>query len=407
MKRNIALAALVLVASLVPMAAASTVTQSQTTTQSTAQADAEAYSGSHVSFTSNGSAVTNYAIAGETVASTIEVQSQSEVRSNLGLGVRGDMDAMTSIRGAGLTMQSSASAQASIQANSGARIQAHDHSHGTLVVEAEDSQYVALGLNASSEAETESNQRVLVTTDSGTTAAVMVVGEGNVTVNDEGNVTAAVESESRLIVRSYSEARTEDDEETEDLIVNGTAAAEVYVDEQDNEHVTGSVVYDANTSVTVDAESESSVNMTIDRSEHEGKVVIASASQFDAESTEDVTVRVDGEVAAAASSYSELRAASDNGSTSKYMVRNSASAEADVLVAVNHFSERTVSMAEKQADDGTSDSTDGDDSDTSDSTDGDSNGGVNTTSGNGPGFGVVSVLAAVVGLTGRAVYRKQ
>ncbi|MFB6188346.1 MAG: hypothetical protein ABEI57_00535 [Halapricum sp.] len=339
--RPIAVAALVLLASLAPMAAAGSTVHTQRN-----QTAVEAYSGSHVTFGTNDSALVDYAVGGDTVASSVKVQSESQVESNLGLGMNADLESMTSFSGAGLSMQSSAQASASITADSGATIEAHDYSHGTLVVNADQSQYVALGLNSSSDAQAESDQRVLVTTDDGTKAAVMVVGDGNVTVNEDGNVTADVKADSKLVVRSYSEERTESDQQTEQMIVNGTAAAEVYADQQNGQQVAGTISYNSDTDVNVEQQTESTVNMTVDRAQHEGTVVIASASQFAAESTDDVAVRVDGEAAAKASSYSELRAAADGGSTSKYMVKNSASAKAnaEVLVAVNHFSKRSVSM---------------------------------------------------------------
>ena len=397
--RPLALAALVLLASLAPMAAASGATAPQASTNS----DAEAYSGTHVSFATDGSALVGYAVDGETVLSSVEVQSESQVESSLGIGVSGDLQAVTNFAGAGLSMDASAQTSASIQAESGATIEAHDHGHGTLVVDASDSQYVELGMNASSDAEATGDGRVLVTTDDGTKAAVMVVGDGDVAVNDEGNVTANVKAESKLVVRSYSEERTEEDEQTEQLIANGTAAAEVYVDQQDGERVDGTITYDQDTDVTVEAESENAVNMTIDRAASQGKVVIASTSQFAAESNDDLTVRVDGEVAAQASSYSELRAAADDGATSKYMVKSTGSAEAsaDVLVAVNHFSERSVSVADADSSsddsdmDGDDSGTDGDDSETS----GDDTGGDGSTgSGDGPGFGVFAALLSLFGL---------
>ena len=384
--RPLALAALVLLASLAPMTAASGATPSQASSNS----DVEAYSGTHVSFATDSSAIVGYAVDGETVLSSVEVQSESQVESSLGIGVSGDLQAVTDFAGTALSMDASAQTSASVQAESGATIEAHDHGHGTLVVDASDSQYVELGMNASSSAETTSDGRVLVTTDDGTKAAVMVVGDGDVAVNDDGNVTANVKAESKLVVRSYSDERTEEDEQTEQLIANGTAAAEVYVDHQDGERVEGTITYDQDTNVTAEAESESAVNMTIDRAESEGKVVIASTSQFAAESSDDLTVRVDGDAAAQASSYSELRAAADDGDTSKYIVKSSGSAEAsaDVLVAVNHFSERSVSIADA----------DGDGSDTGDSNTGDGSGDGSTGSGDGPGFGVFAALLSLFGL---------
>jgi PGF-CTERM protein len=108
---------------------------------------------------------------------------------------------------------------------------------------------------------------------------------------------------------------------------------------------------------------------------------------------------VDGEAAASASSYAELRQAA-NGGAPKYMVEGagSASANAQVLVAIDHVSTRAVTMQESgDGGDGTTDGgedsdNDGDDATTTDDA-GDSSGGV-------PGF---TVGAALVGLTGAAL----
>lgn len=394
--RHVALAALVLFAGLVPAAASASGQAASTSNQ--------AYNGTHLTFEHNGSAVVDYALDGETIATSMEVQSASQLDGSLDLGMEGNRSAVTAFEGADLSMTARGEAATTIRTSSGATIRAHDNTHGSLVVDANQSQYVALDLAADSDVRAESDQRAVVETDGNVSAAVLVVGEGNVTVDEEGNLVAEVTADSKFVVRSYPEGRSEADARDEQLIVNGTAAAEVYVDQQSGERVSGSVVYDASTSVTVDAESEQSVNVTVDRSAHEGKVVIASASSIEAESSEAVSVQVDGETAGRASSYSELRAAAHGGSTSKYMVRNTASAEADaeVLVAVNHFSERTVTISETEqsGDDGT----DSDGTATVDETtesDGDSESSDQTTaSGNGPGFGVLASLVALAGLSG-------
>lgn len=86
--------------------------------------------------------------------------------------------------------------------------------------------------------------------------------------------------------------------------------------------------------------------MTAERSQSEGKVIITTLSQGAFGAAENAEVTVDGEAAAKASSYSELRSATEGGEQSWYLVRQQSSAEAsgEVLVAVNHFSERSVAV---------------------------------------------------------------
>jgi len=336
-------AAVVLLASIAPPAAAGTTTTT----------DARAYDGTHVSFRADGSALANYSVGNDTVASAIRVQSASEVEADLGIGVGGDLSAVTDIEGASLAVEAGARANATIRADSGATIRVHDHERGTLVVEAgESEQYVTLGANATSEVRAESDSRAVVTTDGGTEAAVLVAGDGAVTVNDEGNLTARLEANSRLVVRA-TENRTESDRAEERAIVDGTVAAEVYVDGRSNGTVAGTITYDANTSVEVEHRSDGELRFEVDRSRHEGKILVASASNasFAAETTDSgsdsdsVSVRVDGEAAVRASSHSELRAATESNGTSKYLVDGSTRAETRALVAVDQFSERRVTVS--------------------------------------------------------------
>ena len=114
---------------------------------------------------------------------------------------------------------------------------------------------------------------------------------------------------------------------------------------------------------------------------------------------------VDGEAAAEASSYSELESATEGGDSSKFLVRQSASAEAsaDVLVALNHFSERDVTMSDDggsgtdDTDSDSSDGTDGDDSDRDGSDDTD------TSSPGQPGFGVGIAVIALLAAAALAI----
>ena len=117
---------------------------------------------------------------------------------------------------------------------------------------------------------------------------------------------------------------------------------------------------------------------------------------------------VDGEAAAEASSYSDLEGAIGS-DTSKFLVRqqSSAQASADVLVAVNQFSTREITMSEDGSDNEDSDGSGSDSTDSSDegttTTDDDSG----TTATNGPGFGPVVALSALVAVAVLALARRR
>jgi PGF-CTERM protein len=78
-----------------------------------------------------------------------------------------------------------------------------------------------------------------------------------------------------------------------------------------------------------------------------------------------------------AESYSEVQSAANGGDTSKFLVRSSSSAQAstDVVVGVNHFSARDVSMQSG----------------------GDDGGSGGASSGGQPGFGAGIAVVALVG----------
>jgi len=416
MKRTVAILAMLVVSAIAPVTALA------------GTSDQRAYAGSHVAFDTESTAVVDYTVDGKQTVDSLRVQSQSAADSSLGLGASAGLDAVADIVGAAVSLDAQADAGATLTTESGATVEAHDNGHGSLVVVAEESaQYVALNVS-DDDADQVSEKRAVFETDSGATATAMVVGDGNLSVTDDGNLTAAVADDSRLVVRSYAEGRTDADEREERMIVNETAAASVYVMTQGGERVTDTVTYGQNTTVDVKQHAEGQVKMAVTRAEHEGRVVVTHVSNETFETADDVSVAVDGEAAASASSYADLRAAANGGDTSKYMVKQasdaSASADADarVLVGINHFSTRQVTMTDAEQDSSDDDSSSGEtdaasrDSDSTDDdasgadSDGDSSAGSSgddaTASGSGPGFGVGAVLVALIAMTGLAAGRR-
>jgi hypothetical protein len=391
--RAVVLSAL-LVVSLVGAAAAPAAAQST-------DAEGEAYAGSHVQFTTTGSAVSNYAVGDAVIVENMSVQSAEEARSQAGIGLDVGLSAATSIVGSAVETRTEADASVRLGFESGAAMQAHDNARGIFQVRANDSaQMVQANLSNDAEAEADGEERVVVTKGDGSQGTFIVVGDGEVVVNEEGNVTAEVEEGSQLVYRQYDDGeRSEDDEQQERMIQNGTATAEVYLQEsaetgEEAGAATASVVeYGQDTAVEVESQSREEVNMTVERTQSQGKVVLTSVSESVFDNAEDIEVFVDGEAAAQADSYSAVEQSAMEGDEPRYYVSQSSSAEAtaNVAIGIDHFSERAVSMQSAQEDSSTATATpveeEGDGTDTPTEPE--------ETSGDGAGFGALAALAAL------------
>jgi PGF-CTERM protein len=363
-------------------------------TNAIAAHQASGYAGTNVTFETRSNALVDYAIDGETVLESVSVDSRSSAESRLGGQVGADLGAVTNVGGSGLSIASRTELSASVDFDSGAEMTAHEGSRGIFVLRSGgESQLATVNLSDSATAESEGQRRVVVTKDDGTDGTFIVVGDGEVTVNDAGNVTANLGQDSSLVFRPYQDGRSDDDAETERLIAEGTAAAEVTVSQAEDggEYAADVVQYGQDTTVETSQQTADRVNMTVERSQAEGKVVVTRLAES-VESAEDVQVYVDGEAAARAESASELESATQNGDGSRFLVANQANAEAsgEVLVAIDHFSERSVSVQED---------------DSTESTDGDTDGGDDSTAGDGAGFTAVLALVALLATALVARYR--
>jgi len=356
-------------------------------------AEGEAYNGAHVQFDAGNNSVADYAVNGDVLVENVTMQSSSEARNQAGVGVDAGLETAADFRGAGLQMASRTSASATVQVDSGGEMQAHDNDRGVLQVRATDeAQMVRAQVSGEAEAESDGDdgERVVVEHDDGSQGAFLVVGDGNATVNDEGDVVAEVEQGSELVYRQYEGERDDNDEEAERMIQEGTATAEVYVQqagddaegsgEEGRDTAVETIQYGQDTTVEVAEKSSERVEMTVERSESEGKVVLATVSEEAVSNAQELEVLVDGEAAAQADSYSAVEQSAQEGDQPRYYVAQSASASAatDVAIGIDHFSEREVTM----------NSGDGGGSTDGGSGDGD-------TDGDGAGFGVLAALAAL------------
>ena len=350
----------------------------------TQQAEGETYTGAFVTFEATDAAVADYAVDGSVVVENVTVQSASEIDGGIDAG----LGAVTSVDGSGLSVRSTGEAGAMLTTESGAKMEANDNQRGVLQVRANGESQVVQA-EVSGQAESESDNRVVVRNDDGTEGAFLVVGDGEATTDEDGDVVARVDGDGQLVYRQYDGERSDDDEAQERMIQDGTAAAEVYVHSAaesggDAEGEATSVVqYSEDTSVEVKERSESEINMTAERSESEGKVIVTTVSEEAFGSAESTEVYVDGEAAAEAESYSDVEAATQGADQSRYLVRSDSSAQAatDVVVGVNEFSERSISMQ----------------------SDGDAGG--DGIAADGPGFGALLAIAALAAAFVAARYR--
>lgn len=390
MRTSVLLASLLVVATTVGVGAPAIAATQQAPSgqQAVATQQSEAYSGTHVSFGTGSNAVVDYTVNGEAILRNLSVQSKSKARQG-GIGAGVSLSAVTGLSGARISSTTTGKIQASVGFASGAKMTAHDNGRGVLVIRSGgESQYVEVGVSAGSSSTQAGENRVVVTNDNGTDSVFLVVGSGQVAVNDAGNVTAEIGQDGKLVYRQYEGDRSQSDKSQERLITDGTAAAEVYVQQtSDNgSRETADVVrYGEDTTVDVNQRTQGRVDMTVDRASDEGRVILCTVSRQVFESRQDIRVLVDGSAATSANSYDDIRQ-SIGGDTSTYLVResSSATATADVAVGVNHFSSRSVTLT---SEDGTDTATEG----------GMGEDGDEATDGGVPGFGPgVALLAAAV-----------
>ncbi|WP_336136558.1 hypothetical protein [Natronomonas amylolytica] len=388
MRHRAVLLSALLVVSMVGAAAAPAAAQS---------AEGEAYAGTHVEFDQQSNAVANYAVDGNVIVENVTMQSASEAGSDGGLGADIGLGSTLAadIVGATIDSRTEASASVTLGFESGGEMQAHDTQRGVVQFSAEgEEQVVAVNVSSDAEAQAESDERVVVSKDDGSQGAFIVVGEGNVTVDDNGDVAAQVGENSQLVYRQYDDERSESDEEAERMIQNGTATAEVYVQqsaESGQETAVEAIEYGNDTSVEVASTAENEVNMTVERTRSEGRVVLTTVSEEAVENAEDIEVYVDGNAAARADSYSAVEQSATEGDQPRYYVAQSTNAEGsvDVAIGIDHFSARSVQMTSEDGSTATEDAstaTEGDSTDAQSPAD---------SQGDGAGFGALAALAAL------------
>lgn len=356
---------------------------------------AEAHNGSHVNFQTTDNAVVDYRVNGVALVESVETEARNtaEQRGSVDVGVTISADAR--VRGSTISTAAQTQTRTSFETGSGAAMQAHDSDRGNLLVRASEGDQL-VGLNVSENAQTEqaSDRRAVVTHADGTQGVIVVIGNGTAMINEEENVVADVSEGSALVYRQYGSERSEQERAQERMIADGTAVAEVYVTEPsdgNDQPATDAVQYEQNTTVAVEMANDTAIELTADRDASDGRVVISSVSEAAFDATSGINVTVDGEAATRVDSGSALRTAADGGSNSAFMAQSATTtaASTDVVVAINHFSERDLAIT--AADDDTQVAGDDESS---------------TTGDEAPGFGIIAGLVALVGAALIAIPRR-
>lgn len=320
--------------------------------------------GSNVRFNTTSDAIVDYTVDGETLIQNLSVQSRRRARSLGDFGPGVELESVTDVGAAPISLHGATGTHVTITTESDARIRANDNERGILLVRASGTgQYVTATLAGAATTEQVSSSRVVISHADDTHGAFIVVGEGSVTVNRNGNVLTDLGPRATLVYRQYDRKRSESDQHQERLIAEGTAVAELSVqlanesgqlaDEsaQQAEGVVANVIkYSRDTSIDVTRTRTGRIRFTVQRQTKQGAVVVTTVSKEAFAPRDGIWVTVDGNAATRASSYSDVVSATAGGGTSKFLVRSSTSTRdsADVVIGINRFSRRSIALLSGQ-----------------------------------------------------------
>jgi PGF-CTERM protein len=369
---------------------------------------AEAHNGSNVNFQTTDNAVVDYRVNGVALVESVKTEAQDTTEQRGGMGVGATISSNARVRGATISAAAQTQTRTSFETGSGAAMQAHDSDRGNLLVRATGGdQLVGLNVSDGVQAEQASDRRAVVTHTDGTQGVIVVIGNGSAIVNEEGNVVADVADGSALVYRQYGSERSDEERAQERMIADGTAAAEVYVtapSDGNDQPATDAIQYEQDTAVTVGMANDTAIKMTADRDAADGRIVISSVSEAAFDTASEINVTVDGTAATRAESTDALRTAADGGTNSAFMIRSATTttASTDVVIAINHFSDRDLTIT--TGDDETTISGEDDSSTTNDTSATDDS---STTDEDTPGFGVIVAIVAILSASLIAVNRRR
>jgi len=356
---------------------------------STAQTGGEVTTGTNISFGVADNAVTEYTVGGTEMFASIRAQSESSAVEE-GL-IEADIDeisAIANVNGAGLSVNAETAVSTTIDVGTspGAKLTTHDNSHGTLTMTpGQDTQVAIVNVSSNTEVSVEDEEMATVTADNGAEGSFILSGSGGeLARNDDGNLVLRLSPNSDLVFKAYPDGKSAAEDQQESLIADGIIGAEVHVMERDGETLYDAATYSTFVNYHGSEKTANGTNLTFGSPQGTGTVVVANVNEaavgslssmevYVNSSSGEETVAVDQPNATAA--LDEIDGYISTSSSGYYVVPPAeGSTSTDVLVGINHFTNRTVAMGQNVGP-----------SDTS------SSGGV-------PGFGVPVALAALLAL---------
>lgn len=204
-------------------------------------------------------------------------------------------------------------------------------------------QQVNVGIGSTiSTKKNESDRKVIMRSDNNVEVAVLMRassssdGELQI-VEDDGQVQAKMDPETKVIMRSYVDGRSEedDDDTQEEYIKKGTTTADIDIAQDSNGSLrVASQPYYSDVSIngasTSSGSSSASATFTVDKSDDQGQHVICKLDNtFDSVTN----VRVNGNAATKVNSYEDL-----DGDQAKFLAKSRSNGRIDLLV---HFGSST------------------------------------------------------------------
>lgn len=290
-------------------------------------------SGDHITLEFTNQQVVNYTVGNQTFLASIQAQSVEQVETD-------GLQSLTEFEGSAMESTGEDEATWLVNTQSNANFEFNDNPHGTFIAEGVDvAQYARFVVAEGVEATDENQRKVTLTTDGNAAASFILVGDGEVTVNQNGDVVARIGDASTLVFRAYPDGKSNSDEQMERYIENGNGVAEIYARQPGTDSIVDHARYQQDVAPTAEQTDDTTVQTDIEYTEGESGVVLFTLSQAFTEASGAINATVNGQQAQEVTSFGELDGALD-GNQSRYMVVELES-RTDVIVAVNQFAAQT------------------------------------------------------------------
>lgn len=347
------------------------------------------YQASHVGFDAKQNSVVNFSVGGQQIFESFSVVAKSDTETQSGgtIGVGVGLGEVTNIAKSAMSMRSQTDKNAVLETESGADIKIHNNDRGIITVTpSENSQIANINISPNTRATTETDKKVVITKEDNSEGVFLIVGDGEVTVNNNRNVIADIEQNRKLVYRDYKQQRSDDDRQQENLISNQNATAEVYIEQTDNQYRSNIVQYGDTTVETTD-QRQGQINLSVDRTQNQGKIILTTISNQAINPTNNISVQIDGETITQVETYNQLQSSIQQDNPS-FLINQQSSTQSvsDIAIAIDHFSTRQITIQEKE-----DTQQQDDDSQQTDDTQQDEQ--------QQPGFGVIAGLIAILTTT--------